>query len=360
MIPLRIRALAPEAAAPFVVRIGSRSDQDGPSARIVADSGDKIDMETPAGPLQLSGINRRDCVGDILLVVPKSKIAHRLIRAGSPHNTFLVTEQCDQECIMCSQPPKKHHLDLFPHFETAARLAPEGMVIGISGGEPTLHKERLFDFLRRTLERRPDLSFHVLTNAQHFEDSDKPTLRLEAFRRVTWGIPLYATDPIRHDEIVKKPGAFERLMTSFNILAHSASSVELRTVLLQNNAANLAKLATFIATMLPFASRWAIMQLENIGYARMQWNEIFYDNSADFDPVAPALDIAKARGIDVRLYNFPLCSVPEPYRLMADCSISDWKRRYLPACGSCSEKANCTGFFEWYPDKSGFRNIRPL
>ena len=130
-------------------------------------------------------------------------------------------------------------------------------------------------------------------------------------------------------------------------------------MLLQGNAGNLPALARFIATMLPFVHRWAIMQLENIGYARMNWHQIFYDHSRAFEPVASALDIARARGVDARLYNFPLCTVPKPYRALADCSISDWKQRYLDVCKSCKERSRCTGFFEWYPENNGFQNIAP-
>ena len=44
--------------------------------------------------------------------------------------------------------------------------------IGITGGEPTLFKDDLFHFLLSVSDARPDLRFHVLTNAQHFVDED--------------------------------------------------------------------------------------------------------------------------------------------------------------------------------------------
>ena len=363
MIPLRISADAPDAALPFVVRVGRSLDEDWPrempSAKVIAVDSAGVTLETPAGRLHLKGVALQECAGDVLLVFPETRIAHRLIRARSLHNTFLVTEQCDQSCVMCSQPPKKHHLDLFPYFEAAAMLAPSGMVIGISGGEPTLHKEPLLAFLTRTLAKRPDLRFHVLTNAQHFEEEDCGRLCHPDFRRVTWGIPLYADEPALHDRIVRKEGAFSRLMESFAVLARSGALIELRSVLLRQNADCLPALASFIAGRLPFITRWAIMQLENIGYARQNWAGIFYDHSTAFGPLGAALDIGRARGIDVRLYNFPLCTVPEAYRTLADRSISDWKRRYLPVCVDCRARERCTGFFEWYPEKHGFMNIAP-
>src|SRR5690606_40913863 len=60
--------------------------------------------------------------------------------ADSRHNTLLVTERCDQLSVMCSQPPKKQHTDLFPLLKQACLLAPKGATIGFSGGEPTLYQ----------------------------------------------------------------------------------------------------------------------------------------------------------------------------------------------------------------------------
>lgn len=364
MIPLRISAEAPDAVLPFVARVGlepiSQKTPELPAAPVIASGPWGLELATPAGRLVLKNILHADCAGDILLVVPERQIAHRLIRRGSAHNTFLVTEQCDQYCVMCSQPPKKHHVDLYPYFEAAALLAPHGITIGVSGGEPTLHKAALFSFLASTLSKRPDLSFHVLTNAQHFTEEDIGTLSAPALRRsVTWGIPLYADTASHHDEIVGKVGAFARLSRSFAALARAGAQIELRTVLLRQNVDGLAELASHVARRLPFVARWAIMQLENIGFARKNWHGIFCDHSSDFGPVARALDIARARGIDVRLYNFPLCTVPVPYRPFADCSISDWKRRYLNICQGCTVRAHCAGFFEWYPERHGFRTIAP-
>src|SRR5690606_36842276 len=112
----------------------------------------------------------------------------------------------------------KTHVDLFAHFRRTCRLADEGAVIGVSGGEPTLYKDALFELIATTLTERPDLSFHVLTNAQHFDEGDLPTLR-KLGAGVCWGVPLYSVDPLVHDEVVVKDGAYERLHHSFSLLA---------------------------------------------------------------------------------------------------------------------------------------------
>jgi hypothetical protein len=55
------------------------------------------------------------------------------------------------------------------------------------------------------------------------------------------------------------------------------------------------------------------MQLENIGYGRMHWDQLFYDSGNSFVPVGAAIDVAHAHGLKVALYNFPLCTIPSSY-----------------------------------------------
>ena len=365
MIPLRIRVEGAQGDAPFIVRLKNvevdKGAVIGPSDAILMETEDKIvSYDSTRGKLRFPGFQATDLSGDVLLVDPSRSIAHRLVRASSPHNTFLITERCDQLCMMCSQPPKPRHVDLFSAFQQAALLAPRGMTIGISGGEPTLYKEELFQLVRRSLAARPDLRFHILTNAQHFDESDCKFLASLPSDKVLWGIPIYASGPALHDEIVGKPGAFDCLMNSFALLARCGATIELRTVLMSNNVTALEPLAGYIASHLPFISVWAIMQLENIGFARKNWEHLFFDNSVYFTPVAEAIDAALGRGLAVALYNFPLCTVPPPYRAFTNASISDWKRRYPTTCDGCKLRNSCGGFFEWYNDKKGFAGVHAI
>src|SRR5690606_32047819 len=103
-----------------------------------------------------------------------------------------------------------------------------------------------------------------------------------------------------------------------------------------------------VTRLVPFAAPWAIMQLERIGYAANRWNELFFDSSEDFNPIACAIDIARLCDIPVLLYNFPLCTVPPAYRALAPATISEWKNKFLPVCEGCSIRQSCGGFFEWH------------
>ena len=364
MIPLRIKVEA-NADQPFVVRLRSfelavceqRTEQLNPfDAALERVGPEGADYVGEGGPIRVLGIDPSKVDRDVLLVNPRRGTADRL-RSASQHNTFLVTERCDQVCLMCSQPPKAHHVDLFPYLKTAALLAPEGATIGISGGEPTLFKTQLFQFLEMVLLARPDLSFHVLTNGQHFQEADGGAMNRIDRRKVIWGIPLYSRDPAVHDRIVGKEGAHAQLTENLALLCRLGAQIELRTVLMRPNADDLPQLARFIASNLPFIRTWAVMQMENIGYGRMNWKTLFYDSSEGFDVVGRSIDLVRSRGIDAWLYNFPLCTVPEPYRHLAPATISDWKRAYREECEGCSLKARCGGFFEWHPANHGYGKL---
>lgn len=360
MIPLRFRAELPPIEEPLVVRLRDRRAgdfHDDREAALIGVAEGWREYDFNGFSLRIEAGPDESLDGDVVMAFPGRSIIHRLIRSHSAHNTFLVTERCDQLCVMCSQPPKQGHLDLFPQFEQAALLAPMGATLGISGGEPLLFKEQLFGLIDTVSRLRPDLRFHVLTNAQHFDSDDESWLRGSARERVLWGIPLYAPDAADHDAIVAKEGAFTRLFGSLATLARAGAMIELRTVVTQRNAALLPRLAQLIATDLPFCASWALMQLEPIGYGRMNWDVLFHDSSTDFEPIARAMNIALALDIDIALYNFPLCTVPEEYRHCAPRTISDWKQKYLETCHQCSLKPSCGGFFEWYDPSRGFARV---
>lgn len=309
---------------------------------------------------QIDGVSGDKVLGDVVFANPLAGTIGRWIRKDSPHNTLLVTERCDQLCIMCSQPPKKTHVDLFGYMEQACLLAPKDMVIGFSGGEPLLYKTQLFELLERVYAKRPDLSFHVLTNAQHFDADDNPRFRHPVYQQVLWGVPVYAAEPIVHDEIVGKTGAFDKLLQTLPIMARAGLQIELRTVLLRQNYKRLPEIAHLLSTRVPFISVWAIMQLERIGFAKNRWEEQFVDHSDCIDPLLQAMSIALSKGLTPALYNIPYCTVPAVLRPYLHQSISDWKRAYADDCATCNAKPICSGFFEWYIGLDDYKNRGPL
>jgi His-Xaa-Ser system radical SAM maturase HxsC len=358
MIPLQLKIDPLPIVEPLVARLVMTSDAKNPSDAMLVACGDgTADFDVGGFSLRVHTDDPASLNGDVVLVIPGRRTLHRLIRASSPHNTLLITEQCDQLCVMCSQPPKQYHTDMFDQFLEAVRLAPADATIGLSGGEPLLHKKRLFEFLIRAQKHRPDLRFHILTNGQHLLAEDEADLRDLDMASILWGIPIYASEAKIHDYIVGKAGAFGILQENLARMGRIGAAIELRTVVMQSNIDHLERLAEYITLRQPFAQVWAIMQLENIGYARMNWKTEFSDTSQSFHGISQAMDLSLGKGLSTALYNFPLCSVPEEYRRYCVASISDWKQKFLATCENCTLKSKCTGFFEWYPEARGFKKI---
>ena len=357
MIPLK-HAIEhrPRDARPYCVRLRASPLASGDAKLLQTSGGAQVASEFGEFTLRLEEASQFE--GDVLAVFPGRSVAMRLIRANSRANTIVLTEECDQLCVMCSQPPRSMRYDHMELYRRAIELAPTGSVIGISGGEPTLLRSQLFDLLLWASKSRDDIAFHILSNAQHFDAGDQPKLKALG-PTVLWGVPIYAADARLHDSIVGKVGAHARLLESMQLLSEAGAQVELRTVVLRTNWLALPDLADFVVTHLPDVRCWALMQLERFGYGKLNWKAIFADTSVDFSQLSIALSVASAAGLDVRLYNFPLCSVPADFRGVAHASISDWKQKYLAFCAQCTQRGNCGGFFEWFVRHSATGRLGP-
>ena len=296
---------------------------------------------------------------EIWLVFPKTQLINRFYRSSSNSNTILLTERCDQYCVMCSQPPKAKDYLHFDLFKEAINLISGPAIIGITGGEPTLYKKELFNLIRDIIETNNQITFHILSNGQHFEEKDiKLLTRIN--ENVLWAIPFYSDLPELHNQIVGKDGAFEKLLSSFNILMLSGSRVELRTVLLKQNYESFLSLSKFISEHFQWIEYWSIMQLEKFGFAKINWNQKFIDTSKEFLILDNVLSMCNATNLNVQLFNFPTCTVPSKWQKLCFKSISDWKQKYISECQSCNKKSDCCGFFEWYDQKDGYEYIRAI
>lgn len=353
MINLRLKADFSKQNPAFVVKVVSSAppDEDPSKFAISVTRGRGThSLSSPYGDISLHVEETDSVEGDVLLCVPKRGIAQRLFRRSSRHNTILLTERCDQLCVMCSQPPKNSNdAWLFPHFERALHLVDANVQIGVTGGEPTLYKDELLGMIERVGQDRADISYHILSNGQHFEPEDRGRLsRLHRQTNITWGVPLYSHKEKVHDEIVGKDGAYNRVLENLFLLASTKAKIELRTVITAKNVFDLPNLAKFVASHLPFVSDWAVMGMEPVGYAKANRQQLFFDHSVFPQPLVNAARISDLRGRPCHFYNIPRCTVPKGIRGHCVDSISDWKKKFLPECEGCSEISICSGFFEWY------------
>src|SRR6266542_197742 len=95
--------------------------------------------------------------GDIVLLHPRSGLVRTLYRPASKQNALFITERCNSFCLMCSQPPVDRIDDerVAINLEVIRLIDPPEQ-IGMTGGEPTLIGEGLFQILRGIRARFPE------------------------------------------------------------------------------------------------------------------------------------------------------------------------------------------------------------
>lgn len=286
--------------------------------------------------------------GDILLVKPTG--AYEILFKSNTHDNILfITSRCNYNCIFCPQPPKKNN-DFRYFFELNKKiidLIPQiTECIGITGGEPLLAGKYLFDTLQHLNEKQPNIEIQILTNGYLLSNPEYFNKIHKCIRsNYVFEIPLYSDYSSDHDEMVGKNNAFLNTLRGIYNLAAINARIEIRTVLNKNTLERLPQFVRFIFNNLPFVEHVAFMGLEVIGNAKNNFSKI-WDKNIDFNtPLTESIKFLDRWGINVSIYNIPLCALSKELRKYAAKSISLWKRNYWNKCSDCKLKNNCGGFF---------------
>lgn len=325
---------------------------------------EKVYSDIFAGP-QLSNPKDARVVqpGDVIVVSPRSSVVRVLYRRGSNSNLLFMTDRCNSLCLMCSQPPQ--NIDDIWHVDENLRLLdlidPGEEQLGISGGEPTIYRDGLLEILKKAKEILPDKSLHLLSNGRLLND---PTwiadLQQLDHQQLTWGIPLYADNAFDHDYVVQAPGAFSQTMQGIYNLARAHQRIEIRVVLSRLTTSRLPELAHYIFRNIPFVEHVALMGIENMGLAKKHYEELWIDPVDYQEELSQAAHFLDARGINVSVYNLPLCVLRKSLTPFYRQSISDWKNLFIDACQGCAGVESCAGFFKSHTPRWQSRGIRPF
>jgi His-Xaa-Ser system radical SAM maturase HxsC len=286
--------------------------------------------------------------GDVVRIDPTRRQLAVLYRRQSSANAFLVTERCDNYCLMCSQPPREQDDDWLVDelLDALPLISPDTEQIGITGGEPTLLGQRLIDVVDGFSRYLPATSIHLLSNGRRFSDP--------AFARalgdlghpdLTVGVPIYSDLPEIHDFVVQAQGAFDETVRGIMNLKQSRVRVELRFVIHRETYQRLPQFAEFIARNLVFADHVALMGLELMGFARTNLETLWIDPLDYQRELSSAVRTLARAHVPVSIYNHQLCVLAAELHPFARKSISDWKNMYLEGCRACAHQDKCGGFF---------------
>lgn len=285
--------------------------------------------------------------GDIGLISSGKTIRVILSRRAN-HNTVLVTERCNNQCLFCSQPPKTANDDSLL-IQSALAIAAFDFVgvIGVSGGEPLLYGKEFLSFLHFIAENSHHTSLHVLTNGRRFADVNyaRQIKSISEKLNLTFGIPLYSSIAATHDYLVGSLGAFDETVRGLINAGNLGVNIELRVIPTRQNIAELPGLVEYVHRVFSNVTQISVMGLESTGWARKNWASISIDNYADTNIFRQLNTVAGRTGIPLVFFNYPKCQLPQDLWPLAVQSISDWKNYYPAECEKCSEKSSCTGYF---------------
>ncbi len=309
-----------------------------------------------SGSDELSKLNE----GDIVTLSPNGEISV-VWDIKAIDNSLLMTEQCNCNCIMCPQPPKKDEDDLFEfNKDIFALLDPEQVKsICLTGGEPTFSKEKFIEILKVIKKKFSNATVNILTNGKSFADFDfaKAIAQLN-LKNLVFCISIHGDTSDIHNKIVRVPKSFEKTVLGIENLALFRQNIELRFVVNKLNYDRLIAFSEFVYKNFPFVVHVAFMGQEISGFARKNFSEIWIDPLDYQEKLAEAVIELHRRAINVSIYNIPLCLLSSKAWRFARQSISGWKNIYLVQCESCMEKVNCCGAFSTSDVQS--KNITPF
>ncbi len=286
--------------------------------------------------------------GDILGLECKSGKFRSLFRRNSRHNSFLVTERCNNYCLMCSQPPKD--IDdrwILDEIRESLPLIDKGTpTLTFTGGEPLSDWPEFTRVLSECRDELPNTAVQVLTNGRAFANS----AIVNAWRDVTHprliaAIPVYASVDHIHDYVVQAKGAFDETILGILKLKDRGQRVEIRVVLHAQTAPIITETCQWIARNLPFVDHVALMGLENTGFAIANESLLWIDPVDYQDTLAEGVAALAAVRVNVSVYNLPRCVLHRSVWPYAVQSISDWKNGYVEECKLCTEQSRCSGLF---------------
>lgn len=286
--------------------------------------------------------------GDVVLLDVHSRRLEVVFAARGTTNSLYVTNSCNSHCRFCPQPSTPDDGWLYDIAEKIICLVKNpGECVNVTGGEPTIRRDRFVSLVKRFSETWKTTKAFVLTNGRLLADADYVDAVYSAIdaTRIAFGIPLYSDSAIVHDRTVGVQGAFGQTIRGLYNLVSKHAEIEIRFVVSKITYKRLPQLVEFIGRNLPFVTRIAVMGIEPMGHCRSNWADYWIDPEDAMPYLERAVRASENYNLDLVLYNMQLCCLPERLRRYSCVSISEWKRSYLDCCLQCPMKADCGGFF---------------
>lgn len=269
---------------------------------------------------------------------------------NSIENSFFVTGQCNSNCIMCPTPEgmrrRAYKANVENLIEIARHIPSDTAHLTITGGEPFMAREPIFSFLSFLKEKFEETEFLILTNGRVFAiDKYVQALKESIPNNTILGIPIHGSNAAIHDQITRVEHSWQQTLVGIKNLLLNDIRIELRIVISKLNVADFDDLAELIIAEIPGIEYISVIAMEMTGNAFVNRNQVWIPYRESFRMIEKGINKLIRSAIDVRLYNYPLCTVSREYWTLCEKSISSEKIRYDEKCDNCKVKNSCGGVF---------------
>lgn len=281
-----------------------------------------------------------------IILVSKDKLVVLWKHFGND-NSFFLTDACSSYCIMCPQPPKEHKKELENLNFNLLKLISKSYTndICLTGGEPTLYKDYYLLLLSKIRKKFPYNFIITLSNGKSFSDIKfiNDFMKLNSHSLVAISFPSDLESDF--DEIMGVKNSFIKTHNGIYNLAKANQPIELRIVISKYNYKRLSYITDYIYKNYPFVVHIVFIGIEYTGLAAKNYSSI-YINPVEYSDILYESVIKLYRyGMNVSVYNIPLCLLDERIHRFSKQSISQWKQTYDEKCIKCVKRDICCGIF---------------
>ena len=269
---------------------------------------------------------------------------------SSLDNYFFVTAKCNSNCIMCPSPEvlrrKEESCNIDNLIEIAKHIPSDASHLTVTGGEPFMAGKEIFRFIAFLRDKFKCTEFLFLTNGRIFSvDSYAQELRKTIPTDSILAIPVHGSSSVIHDQITQTKDSFIQTITGIKKLLRLGIRIELRIVINKFNSDDFENIVKLIINEIPEIEYVTVIAMEMTGNAYVNRDKVWITYSDVASKIEKGIIILIKSGIDVKLYNFPLCAVKKKFWTICEKSISPDKVRYTEKCNICTMKKACGGIF---------------
>lgn len=275
-----------------------------------------------------------------------------------------VTEACNSNCIMCpmslASRRRGKRMTAEEWRDIPALIPADTAHITVTGGEPFLETQHCIEFIQSARERFPETEILILTNGRALSlDSVFNEIAPYLTERICFAIPIHGDTAERHDGITQSPGSFRQSMAALRKLKGTCAKIEIRIVGHQLNLPYISDIYRMLADSDLRITTIHLLAMEMTGCAAAGRDRLWVDYDVLCKAAEPGIRYAVKKGINVGLYNFPLCMIPKELWPIAKESITPYKVRYDPKCEACRVKPVCGGMF-YSTFELGLCKVKPI